>query len=101
MVADDDANPDGGQANGIAPRQAGQAADPPEEEREARRGDEVSEESDVHGGEAMVEQHLDDGERAAQTTTTASSATWADAVDRLSATAESIRGVKRTGAGVL
>ena len=64
MVADDDEQPGGDDADRVGARQTRQPASSPEDVREAGRRDRVAQDRDVARGHAVVEQLLDDRERA-------------------------------------
>ena len=64
VVADDDEEARGGHARSVGACEPGQPARAPEDEREPGCRDRVAQERDVARGDAVVEQLLDDGERA-------------------------------------
>ena len=64
VVTDDDAEADRAEPERVAPGQAGEPADPPEEISKAGGGDEIAQDGDVLRHEAVVEQRLDHRERA-------------------------------------
>jgi hypothetical protein len=62
VIEDDDEQPGDGDAGRVRARQPGQAARPPEDVCEPRRGDRVAHERDVDVVDAAVEERLDRGE---------------------------------------